>query len=99
MPSNAQPANSHEIQDLLQNDWGHSLRDVSRPLSQNKNLLRWVEKMADLTKPAAIHWVTGSQQEYDALCEQMVSNGTFTRLNQELWPGCFLARSDPSDVA
>jgi phosphoenolpyruvate carboxykinase (GTP) len=55
--------------------------------------------MAELTKPEAIHWVSGSQQEYDALCRQMVSSGTFIRLNQDLWPGCFLARSDPDDVA
>jgi phosphoenolpyruvate carboxykinase (GTP) len=55
--------------------------------------------MAELTKPAAIHWVNGSQQENDALCRQMVDNGTFIRLNQDLWPGCYYARSDPSDVA
>ncbi len=55
--------------------------------------------MADLTRPETIHWVTGSREEYDTLCEEMVANGTFTRLNQELWPNCFLARSDPSDVA
>jgi phosphoenolpyruvate carboxykinase (GTP) len=74
-------------------------RDVSRPLAKNEHLLRWVEKMADLTKPDAIHWVDGSQEEYDALCDQLVEGGTFIRLNQDLWPGCFYARSDASDVA
>src|ERR1051326_5491265 len=74
-------------------------RDVTRPLSTNKHLLRWVEKMAELTKPASIHWVDGSKEEYDALCEEMVQGGTFIRLNQELWPGCYYARSDASDVA
>jgi len=69
------------------------------PLSENKHLLRWVEKMAELTKPAAIHWVDGSKEEYDRLCAQMVESGTFIRLNQKLWPGCFLTRSDPGDVA
>ncbi len=68
-------------------------------LSTNKHLIRWVEKMADLTKPARIHWVDGSQEEYDFLCSQMVDKGTFTKLNEELWPGCYLARSDASDVA
>ena len=29
----------------------------------------------------------------------MVASGTFTKLNEDLWPGCFLARSDASDVA
>ena len=69
------------------------------PLTINKHLIRWVEKMADLTQPSAIHWVDGSQEEYDALCEELIAAGTFTRLNQEQWPGCFYARSDPRDVA
>ena len=41
----------------------------------------------------------GSQAEYDKLCREMVASGSFTKLNEDLWPGCFLARSDPSDVA
>jgi phosphoenolpyruvate carboxykinase (GTP) len=71
----------------------------SVPLSRNEHLLRWVDKMAALCRPAAIHWVDGSAAEYEALCAQLVAGGTFTRLNQEQWPGCYLARSDPSDVA
>ncbi len=74
-------------------------RSPATPLSTNKNLLRWVEKMAELCKPAAIHWVDGSQHEYDQLCIQMVAAGTFIKLTQKKWPGCFLARSDASDVA
>src|SRR3984885_10000195 len=74
-------------------------RNPALPLSQNEHLQRWVEKMAELTQPAAIHWVDGSQEEYDDLCAQMVGSGTFTKLNQDLWPGCFYARSDANDVA
>ena len=74
-------------------------RDVSAPLCQNIHLIRWVQKMATLTKPSAIHWVDGSQEENDLLCDQMVESGTFIRLNQKLWPGCFYARSDAGDVA
>jgi len=55
--------------------------------------------MAQLTQPESIHWVDGSQEEYDALCAQMVAGGTFTKLNQDLWPGCYYARSDANDVA
>jgi phosphoenolpyruvate carboxykinase (GTP) len=76
-----------------------SKRNTSVPLSRNKNLLKWVDKMVALCKPAAVHWVDGSQAEYQALCRGMVASGTFTRLNEKLWPGCFYARSDPSDVA
>ena len=69
------------------------------PLTTNKHLIRWVEKMADLTTPDSVHWVDGSKEEYDFLCQQMVAAGTFIQLNQDLWPGCFYARSDPKDVA
>jgi phosphoenolpyruvate carboxykinase (GTP) len=74
-------------------------RDVSAPLSTNQHLLRWVRKMADLARPKAIHWVDGSPEEYDQLCDEMVRSGTLVRLSQDLWPGCFYARSDPNDVA
>jgi phosphoenolpyruvate carboxykinase (GTP) len=71
----------------------------ANPLSKNIHLLRWVEKMARLTKPANIHWVNGSDEENEELCAQLVAGGTFTKLNEELWPGCYYARSDASDVA
>ncbi|MEO8481570.1 MAG: phosphoenolpyruvate carboxykinase (GTP) [Acidobacteriota bacterium] len=74
-------------------------RDPSIPLSRNTHLLRWVDKMRELTKPAAVHWIDGSQDEYDFLCDRLVAAGTFQKLNEDLWPGCFYARSDPSDVA
>jgi len=74
-------------------------RDASQPLSTNVHLLNWVEKMANLTKPAAIHWVDGSVEEDEQLKAEMVAAGTFIKLNEELWPGCYYARSHPSDVA
>src|SRR5438552_8872276 len=74
-------------------------RDPAKTLSQNVRLLNWVEKMAALTKPRAIHWVDGSVEEDEMLKSQMVASGTFTNLNEELWPGCYYARSDASDVA
>jgi phosphoenolpyruvate carboxykinase (GTP) len=61
-------------------------RDVSVPLSTNKHLLNWVEKMALLTKPDSIHWVDGSVEEDETLKAQMVRSGTFTKLNEELLP-------------
>ena len=74
-------------------------RDPAAPLSTNTHLLNWVDKMANLTKPDAIHWVDGSVEEDEALKAQMVADGTFIQLNEELWPGCYYARSDASDVA
>jgi phosphoenolpyruvate carboxykinase (GTP) len=74
-------------------------RNPAVPLSKNEHLLRWVEKMAELAKPAAIHWVDGSREENEALLRQMVASGTLTKLNEKLWPGCYYARSDANDVA
>ena len=69
------------------------------PPTTNKHLIRWVEKMADLTQPASIHWIDGSQEEYERLCDKLVEAGTFFPLDEEKWPGCFYARSSPNDVA
>ena len=55
--------------------------------------------MADLAQPADIHWVDGSQAEHDLLCNRLVEAGTFIRLDEKKWPGCFYARSTPNDVA
>src|SRR5260370_10300782 len=72
---------------------------IAAPPTTNKHRIGWVQKMAELTQPDRIHWIDGSQAEYDFLCDQLVKAGTFTKLNEKLWPGCFLARSSPNDVA
>jgi phosphoenolpyruvate carboxykinase (GTP) len=67
--------------------------------TKNPKLLAWVKEMVQLCQPDSVHWCDGSQKEYDTLCDEMVQKGTFIRLNEKLRPGCFLARSHPSDVA
>ena len=65
----------------------------------NASLLAWVEDIAALTRPDAIHWCDGSAQEYDTLAQGLVDAGTFRRLSDAKRPNSYLAWSDPSDVA
>lgn len=55
--------------------------------------------MIQLTQPAHIHLCDGSEEEYQTLCEKMVKNGTFIRLNPLKRPNSFLACSHPDDVS
>ncbi|HEY5156171.1 MAG TPA: phosphoenolpyruvate carboxykinase (GTP) [Acidimicrobiales bacterium] len=65
----------------------------------NQNLLDWVETWTEILQPDAIAWCDGSEEEYDRLCGELVSGGTFRRLNDDLRPNSYLALSDPADVA
>ena len=72
---------------------------ATAPEGTPADLVTWVAGVAELTEPDAIHWCDGSVTERDLLYEQMVATGTLIRLDPERRPGCFLARSAPSDVA
>ena len=67
--------------------------------TRNQKLVAWVSDMAALCKPDHVVWCDGSKKEYDEMCELLVKGGTFTRLNPEKRPNCYLARTHASDVA
>ncbi len=71
----------------------------STALTSHAKLLAWVEEVAELARPDAVHWCDGSAEEYDALAETLVEAGTFTRLDEAKRPRSYLALSDPDDVA
>ncbi len=64
-----------------------------------KSLRDWVAEIAELTSPDRIHWYEGTEQEYRKLLDEMLDSGTLLELNQATYPGCYLHRSDPEDVA
>lgn len=68
-------------------------------MTENKKLLEWVKEMADMCQPDEIYWCDGSEEENARLLQMMVDSGMAIKLNEEKRPGCYLFRSDASDVA
>jgi len=62
-------------------------------------LEQWVDECSRITRPKAVHWCDGSAAEYQRLVQEMLGTRTLIELNQQAYPGCYLHRSDPSDVA
>ncbi len=67
--------------------------------TQLKSLTDWVKSVAELTTPACILWCDGSEKEKENLTQKLLADGGFIELNQKTHPGCYLHRSDPTDVA
>ncbi len=70
---------------------------VDKAPTTHERLLSWVREVAELTTPDEVVWVTGSDEEWTRLTDQLVETGTFTRLKKK--PNSFWAASDPDDVA
>jgi phosphoenolpyruvate carboxykinase (GTP) len=60
-------------------------------------LLTWVQEIAELTAPASVVWVDGSDGENRRIVDGLVAAGTFRPLSGK--PDSYWCASDPGDVA
>jgi phosphoenolpyruvate carboxykinase (GTP) len=65
----------------------------------NVAVAAWIEECAAMCQPDRLFWCNGSKDERQELFDQGVRDGTFTRLNPQKLPNCYLHRSNPNDVA
>ena len=68
-------------------------------MSLTSQVEKWVDEVAELTRPAKVAWADGSKTEYERLISDMLRDATLLPLNETTYPNCYLHRSDPSDVA
>lgn len=66
---------------------------------KNQKLLEWIEEVKTLCQPKQVHLVEGTDEENDKIIQALIEQKAFTRLNADLRPNSFLARSTPDDVA
>ena len=72
---------------------------ASRDSHSQTALARWVEECAAWTQPDRLVWCDGSEEENEKLVQEMVRTGILLPLNAKKYPGSYLHRSHPSDVA
>ena len=73
-------------------------------LTTNQKVLDWVQECVDLCKPDKVVWIDGSQEQLDALIEEVTSlpdgdPNKMWKLNEEKLPGCLYHRTAVNDVA
>ena len=68
-------------------------------LTNNKNVLKWVDEMVALCKPDKVVWIDGSEEQLKALRDEAIATGEMIKLNQEKLHGCLYHRTAPNDVA
>jgi phosphoenolpyruvate carboxykinase (GTP) len=72
---------------------------VTSLASLNHDVSAWVDEIARLTQPDRVHWCDGSDAERRTIERELVATKDLLPLNQSSFPGCYLHRSHPSDVA
>ncbi|MBP1924543.1 phosphoenolpyruvate carboxykinase (GTP) [Sedimentibacter acidaminivorans] len=67
--------------------------------TNNVDVLKWIDDVILMTKPANVIWIDGSDEQLTALREEACRTGEIRLLNQDKYPGCYYHRTKPNDVA
>ena len=68
-------------------------------VTKNRAVLDWIDQQVRLTQPDRVIWIDGSEEQLEQLRQEGCATGELHKLNEEKLPGCYLHRSDPTDVA
>lgn len=68
-------------------------------LTNNKNILKWIDEVVALTSPKNIVWIDGSTKQINELTQEACDSGEILALNQEKLPNCYYHRTTENDVA
>ena len=72
---------------------------VSGRVPTHEGIIKWVDETVALTKPKAVHFCDGSDEEYQQFVETMVASGTAIRLADDKKKNSIYVATDPDDVA
>ncbi len=68
-------------------------------MTNNKKLLDFVKKTAEMCRPDDVYWCNGSDEEYQLMVRLMIHAGTAIPMNSAKRPNSIYVRSSPADVA
>ncbi len=68
-------------------------------MTDNKQVLKFVNDSIALCKPDKVMWITGDEAQLESLRAEAMKTGELIKLNEKELPGCYLHRSALNDVA
>jgi phosphoenolpyruvate carboxykinase (GTP) len=68
-------------------------------MTNNQELINWVNEWAEHCQPNKVYWCDGSEEENNRLLAEMVASGMAVKLDGKKRPNSYYFQSDPSDVA
>lgn len=75
------------------------MKIINDHICQNEQVSSWVMDVASQLSPSRIQWIDGSKEEYQSICDLLVEQSVFTKVDNKAYPNSYWSISDPTDVA